>query len=194
MIQGFDVSRYQAGIDMAAARQAGMRFVFVRASLGAEVDWACGEHLRHAQGLLARGTYHALLPDVPAGVQAATYYSALAEGGGFLAELPPVLDVEKPGVDEALVRGFLYEFERLWQRVPLIYTSESKWHNLVGPDRPWAGNYRLWVAHWNVPEPRLPTPWSEWLFWQHTVDSVPFWPRNIDLDLFRGSEQELWRL
>lgn len=194
MIQGFDVSRYQAGIDMAAARQAGMHFVFVRASIGAEADWACGEHLRKAHGLLARGTYHALQPDIPAGVQAMTYYRALAEAGGFLAELPPALDVEKSGIDEALVRGFLYEMERLWHHRPLIYTSRSKWHKLVGPDRAWARDYELWVAHWNVPEPRLPSPWTGWLFWQHTVGQVPFWPRNIDLDLFNGDEKDLWRL
>ncbi|MFN2226793.1 MAG: glycoside hydrolase family 25 protein [Anaerolineae bacterium] len=194
MIQGFDVSRYQAGIDMAAARQAGMRFVFVRASIGAEADWACGQHLYSAQGLLARGTYHALLPEVPPAVQAVTYYASLAASGGFLVELPPVLDVEKAGLDETMARRFLDELERLWQRRPLIYTSESKWHKLVGRDRAWARDYQLWVAHWNVPEPRLPTPWTEWAFWQYTVDQVPFWPRKLDLDLFRGNEQELWRL
>lgn len=192
MIQGFDVSRYQAGIDMAAARQAGMRFAFVRASIGAEADWACGQHLRNAHGLLARGTYHALQADVPAGVQAMTYYTSLAESGGFLAELPPAVDVEKTGIDEALVREFLQEMERLWHRVPLIYTSESKWHRLVGRDRGWARHYPLWVAHWNVPEPQLPTPWVEWRFWQYTVGQVPFWPRRIDLDLFNGTEEELW--
>jgi len=135
MIRGFDVSRYQAGIDMAAARQAGMHFVFVRASIGAEADWACGEHLRNARGLLARGTYHALLPEVPPAVQAVTYYAALAASGGFLVELPPVVDVEKAGLDEMMVRQFLYEMEHLWHCRPLIYTSESKWHALVGHDR-----------------------------------------------------------
>jgi lysozyme len=194
MIHGFDVSQYQEGLDMAAAREAGMRFVFVRASTGAEADGACGEHLKGAQGLMPRGTYHALQPDVPAGVQARTYYRVLAESGGFLAELPPVLDVEKDDIDEMLVRQFLYELEQLWQRQPLIYTSRSRWHRLVGPHRSWAGDYGLWVAHWNAQEPTLPTPWTQWLFWQFTVAQTPFWPRKVDLDMFNGTQQELLNL
>lgn len=194
MTHGFDVSQYQAGLDMAAARQAGMRFVFVRVSTGAEADLACREHLQNALGQLARGTYHALQPDVPAAVQAATYYRSLAESGGFLAELPPAVDVEKEGIDETLILQFLYELERLWHRVPLIYTSRSKWHRLAGRFRTWANDYPLWVAHWNVPGPQLPTPWTQWTFWQYTVAQAPFWPRKICLDRFQGTEQELRQL
>lgn len=194
MIHGFDISQYQAGLDMAAARDAGMRFVFVRASTGSEADWACAEHLQNAQGLMPRGTYHALQPDVPAALQARTFYRALAESGGFLAELPPALDVEKDGIDEMLVRQFLQEMERLWHKLPLIYTSRTKWHRLVGPHRAWSSDYQLWVAHWNAQEPSLPTPWTRWLFWQFAVAKPPFWPRKIDLDMFNGTQEELLNL
>jgi lysozyme len=194
MIHGFDVSQYQAGLDMAAARQAGMRFVFVRASTGAEVDWACEEHVQGAQGLLARGVYHALQPDIPARVQARTFYRALAGSGSFLTELPPAVGVQEPGIDEMLVRQFLHEMERLWQRLPVIYTSRAKWHRLVGPHRPWSGDYRLWVTHLNVEEPTLPTPWTRCAFWQFTVAKTPFWPRKVELNIFHGSLKELLEL
>jgi lysozyme len=194
MIHGFDVSQYQAGLDMAAAKKAGMQFVMVRASTGSEADSACAEHINRAEGLLPRGTYHALQPDVPAAVQAKTYYRALAESGAFLAELPPAVDVEETGIDETLVRQFLYEMEQLWHRLPLIYTSRSKWHSLVGPKRDWSTDYPLWVAHWNVEGPELPTPWTRWQFWQFAVAQTPFWPRKIDLDVFNGTQEELLNL
>lgn len=184
MIAGFDVSNYQRGLDMAAAADAGMQFVFVRASTGTEVDPACADHLRGAEGRMLRGTYHALQPGNPV-TQAEIYYRALAEANAFLMELPPVVDVEKPGTTEDMVRGFLDTFAWLWGRQPLIYTSRSKWHALVGVDRVWAREYGLWVAHWNVEEPELPTPWTNWIFWQYTVGWVPFWPRRIDLDWCR---------
>jgi lysozyme len=194
MIHGFDISQYQAGLDMAAAREAGMHFVFVRASCGSEADWACAEHLANAQGLLVRGTYHALQPEVPAKDQAKIFYRTLAESGGFLAELPPAVHVEETGIDEILVRRFLSELEQLWHKMPLIRTSRSKWHRLVGVHRTWSSDYQLWVAHENVQEPAVPTPWTRWLLWQFAVAQPPFWPRKISLDVFDGTRQELLSL
>ena len=194
MIHGFDVSQYQAGLSMAEARKAGMRFVFVRASDGAEADWACGEHMQGAQGVLARGTYHVLQPSIPAEDQAKTYYRSLAESGGFLAELPPAVNVQETGIDERLVRQFLHEMERLWQRTPLIYTSRNKWHRTVGPHRPWSNDYRLWVSDMNVEEPALPTPWNSCALWQFTAAQTPFWPRRVDLNVFHGNLQDLLKM
>ncbi|MBN1660107.1 MAG: glycoside hydrolase family 25 protein [Anaerolineae bacterium] len=181
MIPGFDVSKYQRGLDMAAAADTGMQFVIVRASTGIEVDPVCAEHLRGAEGRMLRGTYHSLQPGDPV-AQATTYYRALIESNGFLTELPPVVGVEKPGTTEDMVHGFLDSFSWLWGRPPLVYTSRSKWHSLVGVGAAWASQYGLWVAHWNVGQPDLPIPWADWILWQHTIGWVPFWPRRIDLD------------
>jgi GH25 family lysozyme M1 (1,4-beta-N-acetylmuramidase) len=194
MIHGFDISQYQAGLDMAAAGDAGMHFVFVRASSGSEADWACAEHLTNAEGSLLRGTYHTLQPEIPAAAQARTFYRALAESGGFLAELPPAVHVSETGLDEVQVRQFLTELEQLWQQMPLIHTSRSKWHRLVGVHRTWSSDYQLWVIHATTREPALPTPWSRWLFWQFAVAKTPFWPRNINLDVFNGTWEALMSL
>lgn len=194
MIHGFDVSRWQAGLDMGAAAEAGMKFVYVRASTGAAVDLACREHLHGAYELMLRGTYHALQPRIPGRVQARAFYRSLAQSGGFFTELPPALDVEKAGIDATVVREFLAEMASIWDRQPIIYTSRSKWHSLIGKDQEWAAEYPLWVAHWDVMQPRLPTPWTDWTFWQHGVGHVAFWEKRIDLDAFNGTEDDLWEL
>jgi GH25 family lysozyme M1 (1,4-beta-N-acetylmuramidase) len=188
---GIDVSRFQRGISFAAARTAGASFAFVRASTGAEVDLAFTDHVRRGRGELLLGAYHALQPGMPAGRQALALYVALGMADGFRLPLPPVVDVEKAGIDEGLVLGFLEEFAQLWDVRPVIYTSASKWHGLVGPGRAWAGEYPLWVAHWRATAPALPSPWTDWLFWQYDVAAVPFWPRKIDVNWFNGSVGEL---
>lgn len=188
---GIDVSRFQCGLSFAAARAAGASFAFVRASTGADPDPAFAEHVGRGRGELLLGAYHALQPGIPAKAQAEALYVALCAADGFRLPLPPVLDVEKAGIDEGLVIAFLSELVLLWDVKPLIYTSRSKWHQLVGRDRRWAARYGLWVAHWRAEQPALPSPWTEWLFWQYDVAEVPFWPRKIDVNWFNGSVGEL---
>ena len=188
---GIDVSRFQRGLSFAAARAAGALFAFVRASTGADPDPAFAEHVGRGRGELLLGAYHALQPGVPAEAQAEAFYLALCAEDGFRLPLPPVVDVEKNGIDEVLVLTFLEALNRLWDRRPVIYTSASKWHALVGPRRAWAGEYPLWVAHWRAKAPALPSPWSDWLFWQYDVAAVPFWSRKVDVNWFNGSVGEL---
>lgn len=188
---GFDVSRFQPGISFMAARASGASFAFLRASTGAEADPMFGRHVERGRGVVLLGSYHALQPGVPARAQAQAYYGALAGADGFRLELPPVADVEKAGIDEALVRAFLEELARLWERRPLIYTSRSKWHQLVGWHKTWAAGYPLWVAHWRAERPALPTPWITWRFWQYDVTAVEFWARKVDVNWFNGTEEEL---
>jgi len=188
---GIDVSRFQAGLSFAAARAAGASFAFVRASTGAEADPVFVEHVTRGRGELLLGAYHALQPGIQAERQAEAFYVALCGADGFRLPLPPVLDVEKAGIDEGLVLGFLEALNRLWDRQPVIYTSRSKWHALVGRSAAWAGEYPLWVAHWRVERPALPSPWTEWLFWQYDVEEVPFWPRKVDVNWFNGTAEEL---
>jgi len=188
---GCDISRYQRGFPFAAARAAGLSFAFARASTGNEPDPTFAEHVRGAEGQLLLGGYHALQPRIPAAVQARAFYAALAAGDGFRLALPPVVDVEKAGVNEALVTGFLDELAGLWDRPAMVYTSRSKWHVLVGWSKGWAAGHELWVAHWKAERPALPTPWTGWTFWQYDVAKVRFWPRQLDLDRYNGTEEEL---
>jgi GH25 family lysozyme M1 (1,4-beta-N-acetylmuramidase) len=52
-----------------------------------------------------------------------------------------------------------------------IYTSKSKWDQLMGTHGGWGGLYPLYVAHYNqvVTQPAVPGPWVKrgWDYWQY---------------------------
>jgi lysozyme len=188
--KGVDVSYWQGQhINWERMAQDDISFVFIRASIGRRLDNTYPANYRGAgaAGLL-RGAYHYLYAY---GVeeQAQLFAETIGE-----IELPPVLDVEDKYLDEHHVRTFLEEFARFTDRKPLIYTSASKWHELIGQDTPWASGYDLWVAHYtNRPEPLLPQAWDRWTFWQHTNQGqVAGYEGDIDLDYFNGDKEALY--
>ena len=190
LARGFDVSYWQRGISFQEAVDAGMDFCYIRASTGEEIDAAYTKHNKQASGVILNGSYHALQSNIPARDQAMTFYQALASGNDF-GGLPPAVDVGKVGTTERMVAEFLYEFGKLWEHPVVIYTSRYKWHSLVGKKKEWAANYPLWVAHYDVEIPALPTPWKDWTFWQYGIHEVPFWERKVDVDYFNGTREDL---
>jgi len=184
---GFDVSQYQPTISFERAAENHFDFCFARASIGVEYDTAYSRHADNAQGSILLGPYHALLPGETK-KQATVFYSAVF--GSAPATLFPVVDVEKNGLDEAQLLDFLIGLMELWETPVIIYTSYSKWNNLIG-NRKWAANFPLWVAHKNVQEPLIPKPWTEWKFWQFTVSEVSFWKKKIDRNVFYGTRDDL---
>lgn len=94
---------------------------------------------------------------------------------------------------------------------PVIYTYDWWWACIrdgapsygfpQGADVSWAAKYALWMA-WYVKgwpkdgdAPKIPAPWSEWLFWQFDGDGGLKLPNGIDADfcVFNGGEDELRR-
>src|SRR5262249_10364543 len=51
----------------------------------------------------------------------------------------------------------------------------------------------LWVANWKVSSPKIPSGWSNWVFWQYTdAQKVPgINAEAADGDVFHGSETDL---
>ena len=88
----------------------------------------------------------------------------------------------------ARLRACLLETEQLWGKRPIIYTSKSKWEQLVG-SVVWASAYDLWVAHYTTaPIPLIPGDWAGkgWKFWQYT--STPLDQNRFDGDLSKFLE------
>ena len=85
----------------------------------------------------------------------------------------------------ARLRNCLLETEQLWGRRPMIYTSKSMWHFLVG-SAGWASAYDLWTAHYTrYPVPLIPNDWAGkgYSMWQ-------FIDRPVDQNRFHGDYAE----
>jgi GH25 family lysozyme M1 (1,4-beta-N-acetylmuramidase)/murein DD-endopeptidase MepM/ murein hydrolase activator NlpD len=188
--KGVDVSHHQGDkIDWQQFRANGISFCFLRASVGLSADEMYQlNHTRAGEAGILRGSYHYLFSEADQKAQAQVFAQTLRQG-----ELPPVVDVEQSGLTEGKVRTFIDEFEALTGQKLIIYTSQSKWHELVGRDTPWASDHDLWVANYRVSgEPLIPNAWNTWTFWQHTDQGrLPGYHSNLDLDYFSGDEAAL---
>lgn len=193
-LQGIDVSHYQGTIDWQQVAEAGIRFVFVKATQGITVvdpqfqtNWQGAK----AAGLL-RGAYHFFEPDDDPAQQAQNLLTALGDDPG---ELPPALDVETPG-DAATVLGgaqaWIALVEAALGRTVILYTSPGFWKKLGVPGLP---GQPLWIAEYGVSAPKLPAGWTDWTFWQSSQSgTVAGIQGAVDLDEFQGTLEDLQRL
>jgi lysozyme len=197
---GCDVSHWQGEVNFAKMYDAGARFVFLKAS---QANWTDGRFA--ANYAMARktpllvGVYHYLDWTAPA-VEQARYFAKIV--ADYPPDLPPVVDYEErksaPERSKAIAQAtaFMAEFENLTGRAMMIYTSPGYWKEFGLGESPFFASRPLWIAHYGVNNPTVPRPWSTWEFWQYTdrgdgrrygVSS-----RQIDLNYFNGTEQELF--
>ena len=192
-LPGIDVSHWQGAIDWDGVAGDGVEFAFIKATEGGDytdprfaANWAGAR-----QAGVVRGAYHFFRPQTDAMAQAAHFLRTVPLAPG---DLPPVLDVEVTDgrsldVVAAGVRTWLQEVERATGRRPIIYTRASFWTAQMGGGY---GGYPLWVAHYGVASPNIPSGWSGWTFWQHSdagrVDGIA---GDVDLNWFNGDRDAL---
>lgn len=202
---GIDVNKYRGNFPFGKAREGlGISFAYIRMSGTAshtrpevEIDPRGAKYRKEAraEGLLT-GSYHGLTPGVGPREQAVVFYEALTKSQAFFDELPPAIDVELPKTDRALLEKFLVEFWSMWETKTVIYTSQYKWHSLIGADyrasklspSPW-----LWVADYRDRKtPALPNAWDNWLLWQFTSKGkFPGYESVVDLNVWNGTLEDL---
>ncbi|KAG9126602.1 hypothetical protein FRC07_002844 [Ceratobasidium sp. 392] len=139
--KGIDVSNYQAGIDWAAQKSAGITFAYIKATEGTgytNPSFSSQYSGSYNVGII-RGAYHFARPDVSSGATQANYF--VANGGGWSADgktLPGALDIEyNPygatcyGLSAASMVTWIRDFSNTYNsktgRYPTIYTTTDWW-------------------------------------------------------------------
>lgn len=193
MTFGIDISVWQSNdagnptytFDPFIAKEKGVQFAFIRASIGSSQDNAVDKVAADFERAnLPHGFYHFLRSDVSYITQADKFVSVIKD---FDYQLPPVCDVEHAGLGLEIVKAWCGRVSSKLGVKPIIYTSPGFWNGLTGVDKAtWALDYDYWVAHYlnlsypvyDIPDavknsttyPTPLKPWSlnnkPWTFWQ----------------------------
>ncbi len=189
---GLDCSAYQKHPDFARAkREAGVAFVFLKATEGAtytDPTFARNASAARAAGLLV-GAYHFFRPEKQGAAQA-THFAAVA---GPVAELRPVIDMESwRGVEPVLVVRRALDFvdacEKAFAAPVVMYSYPAFLADLrnkaVTLFDELAGRCGgLWIAHYTkAAQPLVPKPWTSWQCWQFDGDKGLTLPDGTDCD------------
>ena len=178
-----------------------MRFAIAKATEGQTfVDsmYATNKFAAESNGV-AFSAYHFAKPDDSPNdaILEADHFvdTALLVPGNLL----PALDIERTGglSQTELTEWILAWLGRVTERLgvrPMVYTSPAGWENRTGDTTAVAdaGYSVLWIAHWDVAEPRLPAnEWSGngWTFWQYSdCGSIPGIEGCVDADWYGSSD------
>ena len=194
-LDGIDVSYWQGEIDWAQVANDGVDFAFVRLGDGLFFDPEFHDNWQSAkaEGIVV-GAYQYFRPGTDPEDQA----NLLLQEMGTLqpGDLPPVLDVEDDDGYPAnhvvqAIHDWMAVVEPAIGREPIIYTSKYMWQSVAGDSYDF-DDYPLWAANWYVNCPDIPTPWSDWIFWQTSATgSVNGIGGDVDLDVFNGDMNDL---
>jgi lysozyme len=212
VVEGLDVSLHQGKIDWSAIAQAGVRFCYVRASVGGQqVDSQFATNWKAAVDAgLIRGAYHFFWPLTASQDQADNFIDTV--GTLQSGDLAPTLDLEEAiGASDPqkrnvwldvpaeqrlpMIQNWLETVEQAAGMQPVIYTRQNFIESLLGDGVRQLADYPLWIAHYDVPQPTVPASWTSWNFWQYTEKgSVQGINGNVDRDRFNGSLSDLQAL
>lgn len=195
MIFGIDVSsnNHTAPIDWALVAKAGVQFVCLKATEGADYTnpfYATDRDIIRAAGLELLH-YHFDRADL--GI------NALNEVNNFLTVVgqprlgePLAIDVEKPG--DGLQNRITFEVNTIQQARgirPLVYTRRNFAFDNQLNDNADLGQCGLWLAEYETA--KFPDAISGWPFvaiWQFGQGPVPGIEGDVDFNLFNGTRQQ----
>lgn len=195
-VHGIDISHYQGDIDWGMLKQNQserypLKFVFMKATEGGDLNddrFVHNFQSAREHGFI-RGAYHFFNPSTPPLKQADFFIRTVRLEEG---DLPPVLDIEVRGKknEQELKRDLMLWLERVEKHYgvkPILYTSYKFKMRYLNDSV--FNSYPYWIAHYYVDSVRYA---GEWKFWQHTdVGSVPGIPKEVDLNIFNGTLEEL---
>lgn len=204
MLTGIDVSQHQGAVKFAVVKAAGHDFVICKSTEGEDfIDPGAGsssdsnptrqEHLgRRVRAIRAAGLkvglYHYLRPRAGrSGAVEANHAVKVAKAAGWGQEgdIRLVVDVEETALasraaTKRYVREFVERYEHLTGHRPVLYSfpfflAQLGFKSTLGCP--------LWIAHFDVPTPTIPKPWSHYTVWQFTSHgSTAGVQGNVDLN------------
>lgn len=196
---GLDVSHYQAGLDLHAAKRQGYEFVMAKCSEGTGyVDASYGAFLQTARGSgMLFAAYHFLSHD-NAAAQADVVARHIRD-----KSIPIMLDVEANGATVADANAFRREAAKRGLSVPLLYLPHWYWQRLGSPS----------LASWRLVSSAYPSSahahgsqlypgargsgWAPYggakpVLWQFaSTGKIDGYGSNVDLDAYRGTRDQL---
>jgi lysozyme len=175
-VVGIDVSNNNRVTDWHAVAKAGIRFVWCKASQGetfADQTYLAYRDGARAAGLLV-GAYHMLTPgSIPAQLGLFLDHTNHLEHCG----LPPLADVELPGLTVAGVTAFMGGLPR----GAVIYFGRPARDQLGRLPAQWR-NWNLMIPAYQPDPPQVPAPWQRMVAWQHTsTGRVPGIAGDVDM-------------
>lgn len=195
-VHGLDISHHQGTVDWEMLGQLQserypLKFIFIKATEGGDLadDKFDGNFRSVREHGYIRGAYHFFTPSTPPQKQADFFIRTVRLEKG---DLPPVLDVEVKGNKDGeelrqAVHAWMEIVERHYGVKPILYTSYKFKMRYLNDSV--SNTYPYWIAHYYVDSVRYE---GDWKFWQHTdVGSVPGISKEVDLNIFHGSLEEL---
>ncbi len=196
---GADIARYQGNVDMAALKQEGIAFVYIKASEGRDhVDIRFQENWEHAkEAELPAGAYHFFSFSSSGREQALHYIDTV---GDIRGQLIPAVDVEffgkskedAPKSDDVRreLTDYLDTIEEAYGVRPMIYTRPEFYRDYL---RDGFEDCRLWISSLHYPV--FLTFRGSWTVWQYSdhgelsgiSEGVPYADLNV---LHKGTSLE----
>jgi lysozyme len=208
---GIDVSHHNGRIDWQQVVDSQVTFAIAKATEGNSfVDPAFDYNwVEMRRKRIVRGAYHFFRPAIDPIAQAKNFLR-LVGNTIHSSDLPPVLDFEAYptyvreeflSIDvkerSARVKAWLDYVEDATDRVPMIYTNYSSWHEMMGNTDSFS-RHPLWIAHYRVDKPSVPANnWGGkgWAFWQTTerggIPGVEDGKESTDFNVYRDYPNDL---
>jgi lysozyme len=193
-VEGIDVSYWDGTIDWNKVKASGKVFAIARIGDGTFVDptfdknWAAIQ----AAGLI-RGAYQFFRPADDATKLADIVVAKVGKLGAD--DLPVTIDVEAadgvaPATVAARIQTWIDRVTAGTGKAPIVYTGKYFWNDNVKSTA--QRNNALWIAQYGPVCPDLPSPWTDWKFFQYSEKgSVPGISTAVDLDRYNGTRDAL---
>lgn len=194
-VHGIDISKYQGNIDWYQLKNHEVRFAFIKATEGKELqDPNFEKNWRKAYQVgIARGAYHFYRPNVDWKIQARNFISNVELEKG---DMPPVLDIELIHRNNQLyllseIKKWLEVVERHYGIRPIVYTYENYYNRFLLDE---FRHYNLWIAKYSNSSPCLEDG-ARWEFWQYSESGqLNGIDHKVDMNCFYGTEAQFKKI